>query len=118
MSRMEIPVIFQDWSTVHGQQRPFSPLQALMEARPQSEPTESVVGLQPLREAVACCIEQLCPEDRYLLEASHVERVTVRELASRIGLHKSYTHRLVKRAELRLRAVLLEDAVILLYLGL
>jgi len=89
-----------------------------MEARPQVDPLDSVVGLQPLREAVVDCIEQLCAEDRFLLEATHIERATVRELAARLGLHKSYTYRLVKRAELRLRAQCLEHTVILTYLGL
>ena len=118
MSRMETPVVFTDWSTVHELQRPWSPLQALMEARPQVEPMDSVVGLQQLREAVVDCIDQLSAEDRFLLEAAHIERATVRELAARMGLHKSYTYRLVKRAELRLRDQCLAHAVILTYLGL
>lgn len=118
MSRMETPVVFTDWSTVHELQRPWSPLQALMEARPQVDPADSVVGLQPLREAVVDCIEQLSDEDRFLLEGTHVERATVRELAARMGLHKSYTYRLVKRAELRLRDQCLLHPVLLDYLGL
>jgi DNA-directed RNA polymerase specialized sigma24 family protein len=89
-----------------------------MEARPQVDPVDSVVGLQPLREAVVDCIEQLSPEDRFLLEATHIERTTVRELAARLGLHKSYTYRLVKRAELRLRDECLQHAIVLSYLGL
>lgn len=118
MARTEIPVEFQDWSTVHGLQRPWSPLQALMEARPQMDPMDSVVGLQPLREAVAGCVDRLSPEDRFMLEATHVERVTVRALAERLGLHKSHTYRLVKRAELRLRDECLLEPVVLAYLGL
>ena len=117
MSRMEIPVVFQDWSTVHDQQRPWSPLQALMEARPEHEPVSSVVDLQPLREAVASCVDRLSDEDRFLLEATHVERITVRALAERLGLHKSHTYRLVKRAELRLRDSCLTQPEILVYLG-
>jgi DNA-directed RNA polymerase specialized sigma24 family protein len=115
---MEVPVVFTDWSTLHELQRPWSPLQALMEARPQVAPLDSVVGLQPLREAVADCLDQLSAEDRFLLEATHVERVTVRELAARMGLHKSYTYRLVKRAETRLRDQCLEHITVLDYLGL
>lgn len=115
---METPVIFTDWSTVHELQRPWSPLQALMEARPEMDPMDSVVGLQQLREAVVDCIDNLCDQDQFLLEASHIERITVRELAARLGLHKSYTYRLVKRAELRLRDECLGHTVILGYLGL
>lgn len=118
VTRMETPVVFTDWSTVHERQRPWSPLQALMEARPQVDPLDSVVGLQSLREAVVDCIERLSAEDQFLLEASHIERATVRELAARMGLHKSHTYRLVRRAELRLRTECLEHTVILMYLGL
>jgi len=89
-----------------------------MEARPQVDPTDSVVGLQALREAVVDCIDRLSPEDQFLLEAAHIERATVRDLAARLGLHKSYTYRLVKRAELRLRDECLAHTVILSYLGL
>lgn len=89
-----------------------------MEARPQVAPVDSVVGLQPLREAVADCLDQLSAEDRFLLEATHIERITYRELAARMGLHKSYTYRLVKRAELRLRDQCLQHAMVLMYLGL
>lgn len=118
MARMEVPVIFEDWSTVHALPRPWSPLQALMEARPEMDPVDSVVGLQPLREAVVDCVDALCDEDRFLLEATHVERVTVRALAERIGLHKSHTYRLVKRAEVRLRDQCLQHPAVLAYLGL
>src|SRR5215213_378540 len=86
--RRETPVVFADWSTVHELQRPFSPLQALMEARPQADPMDSVVGLQPLREAVVDCLDCLCERDRVLLEATHIERITVRQLAERLALHK------------------------------
>lgn len=89
-----------------------------MEARPLLDPADSVVGVQSLREAVVDCIERLSAEDQFLLEASHIERATVRELAARLGLHKSHTYRLVRRAELRLRTECLEHVVILTYLGL
>lgn len=116
--RRETPVVFQDWSTVHELQRPITPMQALMEARPYTDEADSVLGLQPLREAVALCIEALSAEDQFLLEACHIERATVRGTAARLGLHKSYTYRLTRRAELRLRDQCLLHPVILDYLGL
>ena len=115
--RRETPVVFQDWSTVHELQRPFSALQALMETRPDGAEMDCVLGLQPLREAVVDCIDLLCERDQVLLEGTHIERITVRELAVRVGLHKSYTERLVRRAELRLRDECLQHPVILSYLG-
>jgi DNA-directed RNA polymerase specialized sigma24 family protein len=88
-----------------------------MEARPEVDPVDSVVGLQPLREAVVDCLDALCDRDRLMLEATHIERITVRELAVRLELHKSYTYRLVKRAEVRMRDECLQHPVVLSYLG-
>ena len=115
--RHETPVVFTDWSTVHELQVPYSPLQALMEARPFTDERDSVMGLQPLREAVVDCLDALGARDRFLLEASYIERATVREMAARLGLHKSYTYRLVKQAEVRLRDECLQHPVVLEYLG-
>lgn len=95
-----------------------TPMTALMQARPCHEPTDSIVDLLPLHEAVAACMEQLTDEDRYVLDAWHAEQITIRALAERMGLRKSYTYRLVKRAEARLRDACLVNPTIQVYLGL
>lgn len=102
---------------MHDLQRPLTDLQALMEAQPYRDEANSAMGIQPLREAVADCLDALSPLDRYLLEATHTERATVRDMAERVGYHKSYTYRLVKRAEVRLRDECLQHPVVLAYLG-
>lgn len=88
-----------------------------MRTTPFNEPDDSAVGLLPLREAVVDCLEELCAEDQFMLDATFVERVTIRALAERMGLHKSYTHRLVQRAQVRLRDVCIQHATIQAYLG-
>ena len=95
-----------------------TPMASLMACRPHQDPTDSILDLQPLREAVAACMEELSDEDRYVLDAWHLEQITIRELAARLGLHKSYTYRLVKRAERRLRDTCVQDPLIQSYLGL
>jgi DNA-directed RNA polymerase specialized sigma subunit len=89
-----------------------------MEAHSGEEPAGSALDLQELREAVVDCIELLTEQDQFLLEATHIERIPVRELAVRIGLHKSHTYRLVKLAEIELRDQCLLHPVVLAYLGL
>jgi DNA-directed RNA polymerase specialized sigma24 family protein len=113
MARVEQCVVFRDGPTVYLRPpRPETDLQALMECRPNVEPPLCVSGLQPLREAVAECMELLSAEDRFVLDAWFSERMTVRGLAERMGLHKSYTHRMVQRAVDRMEALLREHATI------
>lgn len=79
---------------------------------PGLEPDEPLVQFQLLREAVADCFEQLSAEDQFVLEALWFEQITVRALAERMGLHKSYTHRIAQRAIKRLEAICREHPVI------
>jgi DNA-directed RNA polymerase specialized sigma24 family protein len=89
-----------------------------METTPDGHTDDDIIGLQPLREAVVDCLDALTGFDRFVLEATHIERITIRELAVRIGLHKTHTHRLVRRAEIHLRDECLQHPVVLHYLGI
>lgn len=71
-------------------------------AAPGLEPDEPLFALQRLREAVTDCFDQLSAEDQFVIEAVWFERITIRALADRLGLHKSYTHRIAQRAVRRL----------------
>ena len=95
---VEIPTEFYAWSAVQWPHRCDSDLEALMGTTPFGDPEMAWVDLQPLREAVADCIDLLDAEDRFLVEAIWFERVTVRVLAVRLGLEKSQTHRFCTRA--------------------
>lgn len=77
---------------------PAGPLQALMECAPGDEPAESVLELQPLREAVAKCVGRLTAEQQYIVNAVASERLSIRNLAARLGLQKTQTHRLWQAA--------------------
>lgn len=46
---------------------------------------ESVQELQPLREAVADCIDQLNDQDRFIVDAVNSEMVSLEELGRRLG---------------------------------
>jgi DNA-directed RNA polymerase specialized sigma24 family protein len=99
----EIPTIFESWCTFEFPAvRPSSDLEGLMASHPFTEADGTSVALQVLREAIAECIEQLSDEDQFVIEAIWFERVTVRALADRLGLHKSRTHRMCQRAVIRL----------------
>lgn len=119
MAVAEYPIgQFWDRTTPLSASLHATPMAALMSCRPHQEPADSTLDLQPLREAVALCMEHLSAEDRFILEAWHMEQITIRALAERLGLHKSYTYRLVKRAERRLRDTCMLDVTIQAYLGI
>jgi DNA-directed RNA polymerase sigma subunit (sigma70/sigma32) len=97
---------------------PDNPMQALMEAAPGYEPVESLEELQPLREAVADCIDALEEQDRYVIDAVNSERATLQELGDRLGVSRMHASRLRDQAFTRLRVLMAEHPVIRKRLGL
>jgi DNA-directed RNA polymerase sigma subunit (sigma70/sigma32) len=97
---------------------PDNPMQALMEAAPGYEPVESLEELQPLREAVADCIDALSEQDRYVIDAVNSERATLQELGNRLGVSRMHASRLRDQAFTRLRVLMAEHPVIRQRLGL
>lgn len=88
-----------------------------MGARPHEDPDVPLVAQLVLREALSDCFELLCSEDQFLLEAIWFEGISYRALATRLGLHKSCTHRMVQRAVLRLGELCEDHPVIVLHLS-
>lgn len=84
-----------------------------------NEPTiESVVELQPLREAIAECIEKLSDEDRFIIDAINSEVVSLQELGDRLGVSKPHAWRLRNAAYERIKMHMLENTIIRERLGL
>ncbi len=79
---------------------------------------ESVIELQPLREAVASCIEQLDEHDRFIVDALNSEVISLQELGNRLGVSKPHAWRLRNAAYKRLQLLLLENKLIRERLGL
>ena len=100
--RAEFPVEFEEWSTFRLYRRSDSEMEALMGTLPFTDPEPTTTAVQLLREALVDCLEEMEPQDRFVLEALWFEQITVRALAERMGLHKSRTHRIAQRAVLRL----------------
>jgi DNA-directed RNA polymerase specialized sigma24 family protein len=105
--------MFEPWSTVQWPHRCDTDLEALMGTPPCRDPDGAVDELQVIREALVDCLDQLSAEDRFVLEAIWFERVTVRALAVRLGIHKSRTHEISQRAVVRLGVVCAEHPVLL-----
>jgi DNA-directed RNA polymerase specialized sigma subunit len=95
-----------------SQRRPATALEALMSAAPYEEPTESIEEVQPFREAVAECMEQLNEEDRYIIDAINSERVTLDVLGKRLGVSRMHASRLRDAAFGRLKVIMLTNPVI------
>lgn len=79
---------------------------------------ESVIELQPLREAVASCIEQLDEQDRFIIDALNSEVISLQELGNRLGVSKPHAWRLRNAAYERLKSLLLENTLIRERLGI
>jgi DNA-directed RNA polymerase specialized sigma subunit len=79
---------------------------------------ESVIELQPLREAVASCIEQLDEQDRFIVDALNSEVISLQELGNRLGVSKPHAWRLRNAAYKRLQLLLLQNELIRERLGL
>lgn len=82
------------------------------------ETMESVIELQPLREAVASCIEQLDEQDRFIIDALNSEVISLQELGNRLGVSKPHAWRLRNAAYGRLKSLLLENTLIRERLGI
>jgi len=105
-------------ATLRGHRRPETPIEALMMAASGEDAVESVVELQPLREAIAECIEKLNEQDRFIIDAINSEMISLEELGGRLGVSKPHAWRLRNAAYERLRFHLLENPIIRERLGL
>jgi DNA-directed RNA polymerase specialized sigma subunit len=105
-------------ANLRGNRRPETPIEALMMAASGENIVESVVELQPLREAIAECIEQLGDQDRFIIDAINSEMISLEELGGRLGVSKPHAWRLRNAAYERLRLHLLENQIIRERLGL
>lgn len=99
--------------TIRGPRRPETPMEALMQAVPGEEIRESVEELQPFREAVADCIEQLNEQDRYIIDAVNTERISLEELGERLGVTKTHAWRLRNSAMENLKKIMVQDPTVL-----
>jgi hypothetical protein len=113
LSLPEFPVDFQDWPLVSDGGMPANPLQALMEAAPNTEPAETLLDFQLFKEAVTDCIDTLSAQDRYIIEAVLFERLTFRPLGARLGLSHEHARRLYKKALERLAVPLSQHPTII-----
>ena len=67
---------------------------------------ESAEELQPLREAVAMCIEQLNEQDQFIVNAVNSEFLSYEQLAKRLGVSKPHAWRLKNNAYAKLEQLL------------
>jgi len=75
-------------------------------------------GLSELREIVKDCIEYLCPQDRFIIEAIYYEQITYETLGERLGVSNVHAWRLAKNAIKNLQCQLLTNEYVSDYLNL
>ena len=84
-----------------------------MQAAPGEDIRESVEELQPFREAVANCIDQLNEQDRFIIDAVNTEMISLEELGERLGVTKTHAWRLRNSAMDNLKKIMLQDPTVL-----
>lgn len=97
--------------------RPFSPMQALMEAPPHDEPETSELERLALRDILADALDDLDPRDRRLIEARVIEKRSFRSLERELGLRKSHMQRTERRLLEELAVRLQDQPAVAAYLG-
>lgn len=118
MSNKDASISPSHIESMRGHRRPETPIEALMMAGIGEDTVESVQELQPLREAVADCIEQLSEQDRFIIDAINSEMISFEELGQRLGVSKPHAWRLTNAAMDRLKLLLLENPIVRKRIGL
>ena len=75
-------------------------------------------ALQPLREAVADCLDMLVEQDRFIINCMNSEMITYDELGKRLGVSLPHSWRLHQAANKNLEQIFLMDTRIRKYLRL
>jgi DNA-directed RNA polymerase specialized sigma24 family protein len=118
VNNREVPFLIDDLLAITVPPRPEDDWQALMEAVPGDEPMQSKDALQPLREAVADCIDMLSEQDSFIINAMNSEQITYDELGKRLGVSLTHAWRLRNAAYKNLEQLLERHEVIRQYLRL
>jgi DNA-directed RNA polymerase specialized sigma24 family protein len=118
VNNREVPFLIDDLLAITVPPRPEDDWQALMEAVPGDEPVQSKDALQPLREAVADCIDMLSEQDSFIINAMNSEQITYDELGKRLGVSLTHAWRLRNAAYKNLEQILERHEVIRQYLRL
>ena len=118
VNNREVPFLIDDLLAITVPPRPEDDWQALMEAVPGDEPAQSKDALQPLREAVADCIDMLSEQDSFIINAMNSEQITYDELGKRLGVSLTHAWRLRNAAYKNLEQLLEGHEVIRQYLRL
>jgi hypothetical protein len=106
MSKSDIPQDNYVFSSSYlSKQRPQTAMEALM-LSVSDVIEESAEELQPLREAVAMCIEQLDEQDQFIINSVNSEFLSYEQLGKRLGVSKPHAWRLKNNAYARLQQLL------------
>ena len=98
-------------------ERPFTPLQALMEAAPHEPIDTSQMEMLALRDVLSDAIDRLDVRHRWVLEQNLIHRIPVRTLGGWMGLGKSYVWLLKEQALEALKNDLEDHPAIIAYLN-
>ena len=99
-----------------GCERPETPIQALMEAKPFHEPETSKMEVLGLRDILADALDALDEREQWIFEARCIRRLSVRDVAAELNMPSSTVWLVYQRAVGKLREILVEQPLIVEYL--
>jgi predicted DNA-binding protein YlxM (UPF0122 family) len=101
-----LPSEFYGDETPMWRRGPENPLQALMESMPNTGPEESVIELEPVREAVAEAVDMLTEEEQWVINALYSEQLSMSKVGKQLNVSKTHVFRIRNRALLKLQSLL------------
>ncbi len=93
----------------HRRTRREAPLDTINAPAPLATPSPAPAELGQVAEAVARTLQDLPPEDRFLLSAYFLDRQTLLQIARTLGVHEATVSRRIKRLTVDLREQLIRN---------
>lgn len=106
ISRKEVPVDIAEVSNLPDLSQPKTAWQALMQAMPNQEAELSKDVPNPINSAIVDCVDMLCEQDRFIINAIIWEQVTLSVLGDRLGVSTPHASRLRDAAYENLKQLL------------
>lgn len=112
----ETPFSEEQLIAISPEEKPQTIIQTLMQGVPGKSIEDSYEQTQTLRETVMDCIDRLCDQDKFIIEAVNYEQITYEELGKRLGVSNVHAWRLTKAAFKTLEKILLQEEIVREYL--
>lgn len=96
----------------HKNEMPENEYQALMEAAPGDTIPVAKDVYNPIKDIIIDALDELAPQDKYIIDAINYEQISFEELGKRLGCSGTHAWRLKNAAYDALRDILMQNELI------